>query len=98
MDSIVFGYSMKNIPTHSKSFYLNKLTDKVEKVLKHMRWKPLFFDRGQANSNINVNSNAQNQHINTFNLKPRKCPPQIQDTKEFEKDTQRHTHDRIHKI
>ena len=37
MDSIDFGYSMKNIPTHSKSFYLNKLTDKVEKVLKHMR-------------------------------------------------------------
>ena len=28
------------------------------------------------------------QHINTFNLKTRKCRPQIQDMKEFEKDIQ----------
>ena len=53
-----------------------------------MRWKALFFDRDQANSNTNVNSNAQQQHINIFNLKTRKCRPQIQDMKEFEKDIQ----------
>ena len=86
MDSIDFGYSMKNIPTHSKPSDLYKLIDKVEKVLKRMRWKVLFFDRDQANSNTNVNSNVQHQHINTFNLKTTKCPPQIQDMKEFEKD------------
>ena len=88
MDSIDFGYSMKNIPTNSKSSYLYKLIDKVEKVLKRMRWKALFFDRDQANSNPNVNRNAQHQHINTFTLKTRRCPPQIQDMKEFEKDIQ----------
>ena len=88
MDSIDFRYSMKNIPTHSKSSYLYKLIDKVEKVLKRTRWKALFFDRDQTNSNTNVNSNAQHQHINTFNLKTRECPPQIQDMKEFEKDIQ----------
>ena len=88
MDSIDFGYSMKNIPTHSKSSYLYKLIDKVEKVLKRMRWKSLFFDIDQANSNANVNNNAQHQHINTINLKTRNCPPQIQDMKEFEKDIQ----------
>ena len=48
MDSIDFGYSMKNIPIHSKSSYLYKLIDKVEKVLKRMRWKALFFDRDQG--------------------------------------------------
>ena len=53
-----------------------------------MRWKALFFDRDQANLNTNVNNNAQHQHINTFNLKRRKCPPQIQVMKEFEKDIQ----------
>ena len=31
MDSIDFGYSIKNYPTHSKSSYLYKLIDKVEK-------------------------------------------------------------------
>ena len=86
MDTINSGYSMKIILSHSKSSYLYKLIDKVEKVLKRMRWKALFFDRGQANSNTNVNNHAQHQHINTFSLKTRKCPSQIQDMKEFEKD------------
>ena len=48
MDSIDFGYSMKNIPIHSKSSYLYKLIHKVEKVLKHMRWKAPFFERDQG--------------------------------------------------
>ena len=87
MEPIDFGYSMKNIPAHSKSSYFYRLIKKV-KVLKRMRWKALFFDRDQANSNTNVNSNAQHQHINIFNLKTRKCRPQIQDMKEFEKDIQ----------
>ena len=39
---------MKNIPTHSKSSCLYKLIDKIEKVLKHMRWKALIFGRDQA--------------------------------------------------
>ena len=50
MDIINFGYSMKIILSHSKSSYLYKLIDQVEKVLKRMRWKVLFFDRDQANS------------------------------------------------
>ena len=36
MESIDFGYSMKNIPTLSKSSHLYKLIDKVDKVLKRM--------------------------------------------------------------
>ena len=67
MDSIDFGYSMKNIPTDSKPSYLYKLVDKVGKLHKRMRWKALFFDRDQANSNTNVNRNSQHQHINNFN-------------------------------
>ena len=96
MDSIDFGYSMGNIRTYSKSSYLYNLIDKVEKTLKCMRCKALFFDRDQANSNTNVNNNAQYQHINTFNLKTGKFSPQIQDMKKFEKDMQIRIHDRIH--
>ena len=79
---------MKNIATHSKSSYSYKILDKVEKVLKRTRWNALFFDRDQSNSNTNVNNNVQHQHLNTFNLKTRKCSPQIQDMKGFEKDIQ----------
>ena len=53
-----------------------------------MGWKALVFDRDQANSKINVINNAQHQRISTFNLKTRRCPLQIQDMKEFEKDIQ----------
>ena len=88
MDSIDFGYSMKNIPTHSKPSYLYKHIDKVGKVHKRVRWKALFFDRDQANSNTNVNSNFQHQHINTFILRTTSCPQQILDMKKLEKDIQ----------
>ena len=37
MDSIDFGHSMKNTPTHSKLSYLYKLIGKVEKVLKDIQ-------------------------------------------------------------
>ena len=43
MDPINFGCSMKNIPPYSKSSYLYKRIDKVEKVLKRMKWKAIFF-------------------------------------------------------
>ena len=59
MDSINFRCSMKNIPPYSKSSYLYKRIDKVEKVLKRMKWKAIFFDRDQANSNTNGNNNTQ---------------------------------------
>ena len=59
MDSINFGCSMKNIPPYSKSSYLYKLIGKVEKVLKRIKWKAIFFDRDQANSNTNGNNNIQ---------------------------------------
>ena len=70
MNCVDFGYSMKNIQTDSKSSYLNKVINKVEKVPKRMWWKALFFDRDQANSNTNVNNNVQDQHINTFKKVP----------------------------
>ena len=53
-----------------------------------MRWKALFFDRDQANSNTNVSSNVQHQHINTFILRTTSWPQQILDMKKLEKDIQ----------
>ena len=36
-------YSMKNIPIPKKSEYMKKLIGQMEKIVKNMRWKALFF-------------------------------------------------------
>ena len=76
MDAIDFGYSMKNIPLPSKETYIYKLIEKTEMFVKRMRWKAFFFDKEDDN-------NSQN---NNYIYKTRKCPPQIQELKEFESD------------
>ena len=43
MEKINFNYSLKNIPTPSRSSYQLKLIDKNESVIKRMRWKAFFF-------------------------------------------------------
>ena len=76
MDSIDFGYSMKNIPIPSRNSYMYKLIEKTELLLKRMRWKAFFFDK-EPESN--------DDSYNTI-YKSKKCPPQIQDLKLFESD------------
>ena len=44
MDERNFPYSMKNIPVPSKKVYLKILIDKVELLIKGMRWKAVFFE------------------------------------------------------
>ena len=42
-------YSLKNIPIPSRDNYLRNLIEKVESVLKRMRWKAHFFLKGEKN-------------------------------------------------
>ena len=48
MEKINFNYSLKNIPVPSKSSYKLKLIDKIENVIKRMRWKAQFFINGDS--------------------------------------------------
>ena len=59
-----------------KETFLKILIDKVELLIKRMRWKALFFE---------------NESENTFKygFKTRKCPPQHKDLMEFEDDLQK---------
>ena len=77
-----FGYSMKNIPIPSNSRYKYKLIEMVESVIKRMRWKALFFlnNCNKGNNSENIPDDVAD---NTFNLKSRKCPPQIKEMIEF---------------
>ena len=45
MEKINFNYSLKNIPTPSRSSYQLKLIDKIESAFKRMRWKAFFFEK-----------------------------------------------------
>ena len=67
---------MKNIPIPTKINYKTSLLEKVESVIKRMRWKALFF----------LNPKADQQQTNKFNLKSRKCPPPVDELKPFEED------------
>ena len=75
MDSIDFGYSIKNIPLPSRNNYIYKLIEKTELLLKRMRWKAFFFDSPDTN----------NESFKTI-YKSKKCPPQMHDLKMFEND------------
>ena len=84
MDSTDFRYPMKNIPLPSEDSYKYKLIAKTEQLLKQMRWKAFFFEKTVSHNNSNNNTTSDNQ--NKYNLKSRRCPPQIEGLKNFEND------------
>ena len=84
MDSTDFRYPMKNIPLPSEDSYKYKLIAQTEQLLKQMRWKAFFFEKTVSHNNSNDNTTIDNQ--NKYNLKSRRCPPQIEGLKNFEND------------
>ena len=76
MEPIRFNYSMKNIPIPSKNAYLKRLIEKVENVIKRMRWKAFFFERNEDEDQDELNDEQNNQD-HKYEFKSRKCPPQI---------------------
>ena len=71
-----FEYSLKNIPIPSRDNYLRNLIEKVESVLKRMRWKAHFILKGEKNQ----------ENTNHFGLSSNKTPPTILELKPFEED------------
>ena len=72
------------IPVASKRRYKLKLTEKVENVLKRMRWKAHLFDGEAKKTNSSQNSHQRNKK--NFQFKSRNCPKQIEEMKVFEAD------------
>ena len=67
---------MKNIPVLSKKLYLEILIDKVELLIKRMRWKAPFFEN-------------ESESTSKHGFKTCKCPPQHKDLMKFENDFQK---------
>ena len=79
MDQVRFDYSTKNIPIPLRNSYLKSLKEKVESVIKRLRWKAFFFDRNEQDSNDAINND-------NFGFKSRKYPPQNSELDKFEVD------------
>ena len=76
MEKINLNYSLKNIPTPNKNTYELLLIDKIEAVLKRMRWK-LFWFKNEQNTN---------ETRNNFGFKSRNTPPFQRELEAFEND------------
>ena len=78
MERIKFGYSLKNMPIPSKSSYQLQLIDKIESVIKRMRWKAHFFLTNTYNANDSVNRE-------TYGFKSKHHPGLRKELEMFEK-------------
>ena len=78
MERINLGYSIKNIPIPNEKSYLNQLIEKIEAVIKRMRWKAIFF----------TGENDEEDHTipERYGLKSETCPKQQEELKPFESD------------
>ena len=74
-------YSLKNIPIPSADSYKRRLIEKVESVIRRMRWKAFFFLKGSEEVE------DEGQENNNYGLcKTKACPPQVEELKPFEND------------
>ena len=77
MEIFTFEHSLKNIPIPSPTSYKLKLIEKIESVIKRMRWKANFFLRENL---------TQTEQKEKYGFKTRFCPGQCPELEEFEKD------------
>lgn len=89
LNRVNFNYSTKNIPIPSRNSFKKRLIEKVESVIKRMRWKALFFmkdnDDSRRENTETTQDVAEDDNCN-FGFKSRKCPPQIKELIPFEDD------------
>ena len=78
MEKTNLHYSTKNIPVASERNYKIQLLEKIEAVIKRMRWKATFFDSESDNEDEIVRE--------TYGLKTKATPPPVKEMNAFEKD------------
>ena len=72
MEKVNFGYSMKNIPIPGGKSYKLRLIQKVEDFIKKIRWKAIFFMKGENQTEPTTRKTGL-----TFGLNSAKCPLQV---------------------
>ena len=79
-------YSMKNIPIPKDSEYMKKLIAQMEKIIKRMRWKALFFLKDQDKYKNLVEEIEFYGKEEKYGFKSVKKPPPIKEMEFFEKE------------
>ena len=77
MEKLDIDYSLKNIPIPSNESYLIKLIEKIESVVKRMRWRVHFFLQAKHENDIQRED---------FEFKSKITPPQCEHMEAFEKE------------
>ena len=67
---------MKNIPVSGKNAYMKIMMEKMESLVRRMRWKALFFEKPEMRTADN----------NTYGFNSNKSPPQMELIVPFEND------------
>ena len=75
MDPINLQYSLKNIPLSGKKQYLKRMLEKVESVIRRMRWKIFFYE--------NPDKRVDKER---YGFKSSKAPPKNKRLEAFEND------------
>ena len=73
MEKLKFVYSTKNIPLPFERSYKLQLIEKIEMVIKQMRWKAIFQDTKRENHNQQM-----------YGLRSFKIPPPVKELAAFE--------------
>ena len=79
MEKLQFDYSYKNISIPSERNCKLQLMEKIELVIKRMRWKAHFY-----NEEKDVKENKTLTIIEAYGLKSLNCPPQVKELFDFE--------------
>ena len=80
MEKVNFGYSLKNIPAPNERTYKLQLIEKIELLIKKLRWKAIFFINNSKETGESRASGSE------YGLKSNKCPPQLKELIPFEDD------------
>ena len=81
MEKLQFDYSYKNIPISTERNYKLQLMEKIELVIKTMRWKEHFY-----NEKKDAKENETQTIPENYGLKSLNCPPQVKELIQFESD------------
>ena len=76
MEKVNLGYSVKNIPFANEQSFQAVLVERIEAVIKRMRWKAIFF----------MSRNEDSPHPENYGLPTSKCPGQVKEMVQFEND------------
>ena len=88
MEKFNLNYSLKNIPIPSEKQYKLQMIEKIEAVIKRMRWKAIIFENQQKHVKLDENktTKVRQDFVNNYGFKSNKCPAPVIQLERFEKE------------